>query len=98
LINRVELISDASVPTLSAIIEAEMADGAVQVREQRMTAADYAYDMATLSAMLRRIGGEEGVPMSAFDWLERFVERLPQGLIDDAISVFTLAPSQARAA
>ena len=98
LINRVELIGDASVPTLSAIIEAEMADGAVQVREQRMTAADYAYDMATLSAMLRRIGGEEGVPMSAFDWLERFVERLPQGLIDDAISVFTLAPSQARAA
>jgi 2-methylcitrate dehydratase PrpD len=98
LINRVELISDASVPTLSAIIEAEMADGAVQVREQRMTAADYAYDMATLSAMLRRIGGEEGVPMSAFDRLERFVERLPQGSIDDAISVFTLAPSQARAA
>jgi hypothetical protein len=26
--------------------------------------------------------------MSAFDRLERFVERLPQGSIDDAISVF----------
>jgi hypothetical protein len=48
--------------------------------------------------MLRRIGGEEGVPMSAFDRLERFVERLPLGSIEDAISVFTLAPSQARAA
>ena len=48
--------------------------------------------------MLRRIGGEEGVPMSAFDRLEHFVERLPQGAIDDAVSVFTLAPSQARAA
>jgi hypothetical protein len=54
--------------------------------------------MPTLSAMLRRIGAEEGVPMSAFDRLERFVERLPQGSIEDAISVFKLAPSQARAA
>ena len=98
LIERVELVSDPSIPILSAIIEAETADGGKQVREQRMTAADYAYDLPTLSAMLRRIGGEEGVPMSAFDRLERFVERLPQGAIDDAISVFTLAPSQARAA
>jgi hypothetical protein len=98
LITRVELVSDASIPILSAVIEAETADGANQVREQRMTAADYAYDLPTLSAMLRRIGGEEGVPMSAFDRLERFVERLPQGSIDDAISVFKLAPSQARAA
>jgi 2-methylcitrate dehydratase PrpD len=98
LIKRVELVSDPSVPTLSAIIEAETEDGVAHVREQRMTAADYAYDMSTLSAMLRRIGAEEGVPMSAFDRLERFVERLPQGSIEDAISVFTLAPSQARAA
>src|SRR4029078_4111647 len=90
LITRGALLSDASIPVLSAVIEAETADGAKHVREQRMTAADYAYDLPTLSAMLRRIGSEEGVPMSAFDRLERFVERLPQGAIDDAISVFTL--------
>jgi len=98
LVKRVELVSDPSIPTLSAVIEVETVDGRNHVREQRMTAADYAYDMPTLSAMLRRIGGEEAVPMSAFDRLERFVERLPQGSIEDAISVFTLAPSQARAA
>jgi 2-methylcitrate dehydratase PrpD len=98
LVTRVELVTDPSIPILSAVIEAETADGGKHVREQRMTAADYAYDLPTLSAMLRRIGNEEGVPMSAFDRLERFVERLPQGAIDDAISVFTLAPSQARAA
>ena len=98
LIKRVELVSDPSIPVLSAIIEAETADGTAHVREQRMTAADYSYDLPILSAMLRRIGGEEGVPMSAFDRLERFVERLPQGSIEDAISAFTLAPSQARAA
>ena len=79
LINRVELVSDPSIPILSAIIEAETADGVAHVREQKMTATDYAYDLPTLSAMLRRIGAEEGVPMSAFDRLERFVERLPAG-------------------
>jgi 2-methylcitrate dehydratase PrpD len=98
LVSRVELVTDPSIPVLSAVIEADTADGKKLVQEQRMTALDYAYDLPTLSAMLRRIGNEEGVPMSAFDQLERFVERLPQGAIDDAISVFTLAPSQARAA
>ncbi len=98
LIKCVELVSDPAIPILSAVIEAETPDGATHVREQRMTAVDYAYDMPTLSAMLRRIGGEEGVPMSAFDRLERFVERLPLGSIEDAVSVFTLAPSHARAA
>jgi 2-methylcitrate dehydratase PrpD len=98
LVSRVELVTDPSIPILSAVIEAETAAGEKLVREQPMTAADYAYDLPILSAMLRRIGNEEGVPMSAFDRLERFVERLPQGSIDDAISVFTLAPSQARAA
>ena len=98
LISRVELMSDPSIPILSAVIETQTRDGATHIREQRMTAADYAYDMPTLSAMLRRIGGEEAVPMSAFDRLERFVERLPSGSIEDAISVFALLPRQARAA
>ena len=97
LIKRVELVSDPSIPILSAIIEAETADGVAHVREQKMTATDYAYDLPTLSAMLRRIGAEEGVPMSAFDRLERFVERLQAGSIEEH-SVFALAPSQARAA
>ncbi len=98
LIKRVELVPDQSIPILSASIEVETADGVAHVREQKMTAADYAYDLPTLSGMLRRIGGEEGVPMSAFDRLERFVEQLPSGAIEDAISVFALAPSRARAA
>jgi 2-methylcitrate dehydratase PrpD len=98
LVGRIELVSDPSIPILSAIIEAEDADGVAHVREQRMTAADYSYDLPTLSAMLRRIGGEEGVPMSAFDRLERFVEKLPAGAIEDAISVFTLISRQAKAA
>ena len=80
------------------MIEAETADGERHVREQTMTAADYSYDLATLSTLLRRIGEEEGVPTAAFDRLERFVENLPAGSIDDAVSVFTLVPRRSRAA
>jgi 2-methylcitrate dehydratase PrpD len=98
LVGKVELVSDPSIPVLSAIIEARTADGRTHRREQRMTAADYAYDLPTLSGLLRRIGGEEGVPMAVFDHLERFVENLPSQPIADAISVFTLMPTKAKAA
>lgn len=98
LVERVELITDPTVPVLSAIIEVETADGERRVREQKMTAADYSYDLPTLSALLRRIGEEEGVPMAAFDRLERFVQNLPAGSIDDAVSVFSLAPRRSREA
>ena len=50
LITRVELVSQASIPILSAVIEAETADGAKQVREQRMTAAT----MPTICRHFRR--------------------------------------------
>jgi 2-methylcitrate dehydratase PrpD len=98
LVAKVELVPDPTIPILSAILEVEMADGTVQIREQRMIAADYAYDLKTLSVMLRRIGAEENVPMSAFDRLERFVEGLPGGAIEDAMSVFAAPPKQVRAA
>jgi 2-methylcitrate dehydratase PrpD len=98
LVANVELVSDPTIPILSAHMTVWTADGAQHSREQRMTALDYAYDLPTLSAMLRRIGAEEGVPMSAFDRLEAFVESLPGGSIADAISVFTTGPGRALAA
>lgn len=90
LIRRTRLISDATVPTLSAIIEADTASG-TKIQEQRMTPADYAYDRATVSAMLRRIGCEQNVAPAAFDALEAFADRLPHGRIDDAIGAFVAA-------
>ena len=97
LVGAVELVSDPSIPILSAIVEMRTADGRDHRREQRMTAAEYAYDLPTLSSLLRRIGGEEGVPMAAFDRLEAFVENLPSRTIGDAISVFELMPPSAKA-
>ena len=53
-----------------------------RVREQRMTTADYNYDRAGVSSLVRRIGREQGVPPQAFDAIERFVDRLPDGTIN----------------
>lgn len=89
LIDRTTLVTDPSVPVLSAIIEVDTPEG-TKVREQRMTPKDYAYDLPTLSAMLRRIGSEEGVDMAAFDRLEAFVTALPGGDIRDAVAAFQM--------
>ncbi|MGB9118366.1 MmgE/PrpD family protein [Bradyrhizobium sp.] len=89
LIRRTTLISDPAVPQLCAVIEADTAGGSL-VHEQRMTAADYAYDRATVSTMLRRIGREQSVPPDAFARIESFAERLPGGAIAEAISAFSL--------
>ncbi len=90
LIGRTTLISDPSVPTLCAVIEADTAAG-VRVQEQRMTPADYAFSRDGVSLMLRRIGGEQDVASAAFDRIETFVDRLPDGDVTEAIGAFALA-------
>ncbi len=64
------------------------------VRDQPMTAADYSYDRATVSALVRRIGGEEAVPPAAFDAVEDFVARLPDAPISQLVDAFALLPRQ----
>jgi hypothetical protein len=98
LVGRVALVADADVPILSAIIEVETEDGRRLVRDQRMTTEDYNYDRAGVSALVRRIGVEQGVPSQAFDMLERFVDRLPDGTIEDVIAAFRLLESRRKAA
>lgn len=97
-IDRITLVSDAGVPTLSCIIEADTADGRTVVQEQPMTPADYAYDRAGVSRLVRRIGIEQDVPMAAFDRLEAFVDRLPMTSIDEVLASFALIEPERRAA
>ncbi len=97
-INRIALLSDPDVPTLSCIIEADTADGRTVVQNQRMTAADFAYDRARVSQLVRRIGVEEDVPMAAFDRLEGFVERWPAAPINDVIDAFVMIAPRRQAA
>jgi 2-methylcitrate dehydratase PrpD len=91
LIERITLVADPSVPVLSAIIEADVAQG-TRIHEQAMTPADYAYDRATLATMLRRIGAEQNLPMTVFERLEAFVDRLPTGDIGEVLAAFALMP------
>lgn len=90
LVRRITLVSDPTVPTLSAVIEADTPSGVV-VREQPMTPADYAYSRSGVSELLRRIGREQSIAPAAFDCIERFAERLPEGTIADAVGAFSLA-------
>lgn len=98
LVDRVELISDEGVPTLCCRIEVELVDGGHLERYERKTPADYSYDQATVSAMIRRIGAETGVPSSAYDRLERFVDELPQGDIASVVKSFAEVPKMEQAA
>ena len=91
LIERITLVADPSVPVLSAIIEADVTQG-TRIHEQAMTPADYAYDRATLATMLRRIGAEQNLPMTVFERLEAFVDRLPTGDIGEVLAAFALMP------
>ncbi|GMV56742.1 MAG: hypothetical protein AMXMBFR6_25470 [Betaproteobacteria bacterium] len=93
LIHRIELISDESVPTLCCKIEVLTEDGRQIVQDQTMSYADYAYDRAGASALVRRIGNEQGVPATAYDKIESFVERLPQASITEVIDAFRLLPA-----
>jgi 2-methylcitrate dehydratase PrpD len=97
-IGRITLISDPSVPTLSCIIEADTTDGRTLTQNQHMTTADFAYDRAGVSQLVRRIGVEENVPMAAFDRIEAFVARWPAASIDEVIDAFALIAPKRQAA
>jgi 2-methylcitrate dehydratase PrpD len=95
LMERLSVKADAAVPTLCAVIEVTLADGSRLVQDQRMTTDDYAYDRARVSALVRRIGAEEGVPAAAYDRLEAFVAALPNASIASVLDAFALLPGQA---
>jgi 2-methylcitrate dehydratase PrpD len=92
LVDRIELVPDESVARLSCVIEVTLADGRTRVLDQQMTVADFAFDRPAVSALVRRIGAEQGVPAAAYDAIERFVDALPQGRLDDVIGAFAQLP------
>jgi 2-methylcitrate dehydratase PrpD len=92
LIERTDLVSDESVQRLCCVIEARLANGETVVQDQQMTVADFAYDRATVSALVRRVGAETGVPARAFDRLEAFVDNPAQGGIAEVVACFNELP------
>jgi 2-methylcitrate dehydratase PrpD len=95
---RVQLRADPDVPTLCCRIEARTRDGRTLARDQRMTFADYAFDRVGVSRLIRRVGAESGVAPACFDRLERFVDGLPEGSIDEVLACFAELPRPAKAA
>jgi 2-methylcitrate dehydratase PrpD len=98
LMDKIEVVADAGVPTLSAIIEIDLPGGARVLQEQRMTAADFSYDRSGVSKLIRRVGRETGVPDAAYDRLEAFVDDLPRGAISQIIDCFGMLPRGSQAA
>jgi 2-methylcitrate dehydratase PrpD len=98
LIPRIRLVSDATVPALCCRIGLVASDGSEFVQDQRMTARDFAFDRRGVSALVRRIGTEQGVPAQAYDIIESFVDSLPGGSIHEVLRAFKLLPAARRAA
>lgn len=93
LVGRVELVSDESVPTLCCRIEIELEGGERLDRYERKTTADFSFSRSEVSRLIRRIGDESGIPATAYDRLDAFVEALPDGRISDVIAAFSQAPA-----
>ena len=94
---RVALESDSTIPTLSCKVVVELENGTTVEEHAQKTAADYSYGRAEVSALIRRIGREEGVRMATYDRIEAFVDALPVSQIADAISAFALIGRRAAA-
>lgn len=92
LVGRIDLISDEGVARLCCIIEAELEDGSTEVIDKRVTTEDFNFDRAGVSALVRRIGREQGVPAEAYDLVERFADTLPHAEIGLVLSAFALCP------
>jgi len=92
LIDRITLTADDSNEVLCCRIDAKLKNGEVVSQNQVMTAADYAYPWDKVSKMVRQIGQETGVPMSAYDQIETFIKGLPDGNISMVVDAFSKMP------
>lgn len=92
LIDRIDLVPDVSVARLSCVIEVGLRDGTVVAEDLRLTVADYSYDRATVSALVRRVGVETGVPEEIYDRMEAFVEDTANKGIAEVLACFSALP------
>jgi 2-methylcitrate dehydratase PrpD len=98
LIPRIQLVSDAGVPQLCCRIELTTSDGRALVQDQRMTTRDFAFDRKGVSALVRRIGAEQAIPVQAYDVIESFVDGLPGGGVHEVLRAFAMLTAARRGA
>lgn len=85
----IELIADEGMGLLACRIEIEL-EGRSEplVQEMRADTRNYSYDRPAVAALVRRIGKETGVPVRAYDHLERFADALPDADLADVFAAF----------
>jgi len=72
LVERVDLVADAGVPTLCCRIELNLAGGGTLAETCDMTPADYAWSFEDLKERLVRTAGQEGLPAGCIAELANF--------------------------
>ena len=96
LMGRIDLVPDESVNKLCCNIHVELPGQEPLVHVKTMTFADYSYDRAGVSALIRRVGAESYLPVSLYDALEKFVEAPEKHTIQDVITCFSQLPRTLR--
>ncbi|PLC52273.1 MmgE/PrpD family protein 4 [Pollutimonas nitritireducens] len=92
LMTRIDLVSDENVKKLCCAIRVELPNDEVIDHQQLMEFADYAYDRAGVSELIRRVGAESDLPGSLYDGLEAFTLAPENHRIADVINCFSALP------
>ncbi|PMR74808.1 MmgE/PrpD family protein 4 [Billgrantia endophytica] len=89
LMPHIQPIADPDYGLLACRIEADVAGRDIPlVQERRVDHTEYSYDRLQVSALIRRVGMETGVPEQAYECLERFTEALPRADLNDVLKAF----------
>lgn len=79
LLKKMKLVQDPEVARLSCTISVVLDNGQTFTRTMRKSWSDYSFNCDAVSTMIRRIGKETNVPEEAYDRLDAFVRKLPNG-------------------
>ena len=88
--DRIRIAPHPAVPPLSVVLLFTLRGGQTKRLETIMSARDFAYDRAAVSALVRRIGSEEGIPPAAYDAVESFVDRMPDADVKELLAAFAM--------
>jgi 2-methylcitrate dehydratase PrpD len=86
---RISLITDSEVPTLSAVIEADLESGETITHRQTMVETDYQFEPEALLSMLKRIAEEQELSATLIDRVDGFCRAVPDVEIGDIVAVFS---------
>ena len=93
MLEKMKLVADTAVSQRSCTIVLGFEDGGRLTDTLAHTAQDCSFGSVEVSRLVRTVGGESGVPASAYDLLEDFVMGLPaQCSIQQVVEGFSLMP------